>query len=87
MKTLIENLKAVSAGTWSRTVALVVVLVNQLLVMAGVMDGLMDESEVYTMVSTILTTLVSLWTAWKNNSFTAKAIKADKTLSRLKDGE
>lgn len=72
-----EKLK-VSVGTWVRTIALLVVFVNQLLAIYGKSPIPFNEEQVELVVSTILTGVVSLWTWWKNNSFTKKAIEADK---------
>lgn len=72
-----EKLK-VSVGTWVRTIALLVVFVNQLLAIYGKSPIPFNEEQVELVVSTILTGIVSLWTWWKNNSFTKKAIEADK---------
>lgn len=67
-----------------RVVVLIILLINQILIITGVTDFVVEENEVYEIVSTIATTIMSLWTMWKNNSFTKNAIKADEYLKQLK---
>jgi len=66
-----------------RVVVLIILLINQFLVITGVTDFVIEENEVYDIVSTIATTIMSLWTMWKNNSFTKNAQKADEYLKKL----
>ena len=66
-----------------RVVVLIILLINQFLVITGVTDFIIEENEVYDIVSTIATTIMSLWTMWKNNSFTKNAQKADEYLKKL----
>lgn len=73
----------VKKETMIRVVVLIILLINQMLVMTGVMDFAFEEDEVYGIVSTIATTIMSLWTMWKNNSFTKNAQKADEYLKKL----
>lgn len=73
----------VKKETIIRVVVLVILLINQLLVITGVTDFVIEENEVYDIVSTIATTIMSLWTMWKNNSFTKNAQKADEYLKKL----
>lgn len=77
----------VTASTITRTVILVLALVNQILTSTGhAILPIKDETvtEVVSVAFTIVTSLVA-W--WKNNSFTKNAIKADKVLKNLKAGE
>lgn len=76
------NLKGVSAQTWVRTIVLVLALFNQALVMFGITDNEV-ELETWTRYATYIFTVVSsVWSWWKNNSFTQKAQEADKTLNK-----
>lgn len=70
-----------------RVVVLIILLINQFLIITGVTEFVIEENEVYNIVSTIATTIMSLWTMWKNNSFTKNAIKADEYLKKLKNKE
>ncbi len=70
-----------------RTICLVITLVNQVLVAFGKQPIPVEDEQVYTLVSTIVTIIVSLWAWWKNNSFTQPAIKADEYLAKLRKEE
>lgn len=77
-----------SIGTISRIIVLIIVLINQLVIAIGhkaLIPGL-DEDTAYESVSTILTLIVSAYTAWKNNSFTKSAIAADTYKKKLDMG-
>lgn len=67
----------VSVGTWVRTIALGVVLLNQILAIFGISPIPFNAEQVELVTSTVLTGVVAIWTWWKNNSFTKKAIEAD----------
>ena len=43
------------------------------------------ESEIYELLSLLVTIGASLWAWWKNNSFTKPAIEADKYMHHLKN--
>lgn len=70
-----------------RTVVLVVALVNQLLVMAGLSPIPYGNEEVEVAVTSILTVGATLWAWYKNNSFTKEAQEADKVMKELKKGK
>lgn len=75
------NIKGVDKQTWVRVIALFLVLANQISV--SFLDFKLipfAEEEIYEGVSLVLTTAVTFWTSWKNNSFTDKAQEADKLL-------
>lgn len=81
------NLKGVSKSTWVRIIGLLIILVNQ--IATSVFNTRLlpfDDAEVYEGVSTVLTILVSVYAAWKNNSITEEAQYADSVL-RLKKEE
>lgn len=71
-------------GTIVRTVCLALALLNQVLVACGIKALPITDDQVNTVISTCITIGVSLWTWWKNNSFTKAAIKADQTLRDIK---
>lgn len=74
------NLKGVSMQTWVRTLVLGLALLNQALVMFGVTDTEV-ELETWTQYATYAFTVISsIWSWWKNNSFTQKAQQADAVL-------
>lgn len=76
----------VSYQTIARTVVLVLALVNQILASTGKVPLNLDESVVYDAASLVFTIVSAVVACWKNNSFTKKAIEADKYLEDLKKG-
>lgn len=79
------NLKGVSKGTWSRIVAMVIVLVN--LIMTTFFDAQLlpySDEQVYDGASVLVTVVMATLAGWKNNSLTKDAQQADKQLKRLK---
>lgn len=71
-------------GTLVRTAVLFFALVNQILSIAGVNPLPFTNEEFEAGFSMLLTVIAALWSWWKNNSFTKKAIKADEYLQELK---
>ncbi len=73
-----------SMQTVIRTLVLVVALINQVLTVFGKNPLPFSQEELYQTLSAVATTLASLWAWWKNNSFTAAAVEADRYLEQLK---
>lgn len=74
----------ITAGTAARTIILALALTNQALSITG-HSVIPIENEVITeFVSLGFTIAASVVAWWKNNSFTQKAIKADKYLEELR---
>lgn len=69
-----------------RTVILIVALINQVLTIAGVSLLPISDEQITEFLSLSITIFASLWSWWKNNSFTANAIEADAYLDNLKKG-
>ena len=67
-----------------RTIVLLLTLLNQVLTSYGHGFFSFSDEELNTTVTVILTCLVSIWTWWKNNSFTSAALAADEYLHELK---
>ena len=67
-----------------RTVILIYALLNQILTMTGHSILPVGEEQLTELVSVGFTVVVSLIAWWKNNSFTAEAIEADKYLEQLR---
>lgn len=78
-------MKNVKVDTIVRTIVLVIALANQILAIAGKDAFPVTEDQVYQGVTLIATVGASVWAWWKNNSFTKQAIKADETLTKLKE--
>lgn len=76
--------KKIEKWTIVRTVVLVFALVNQVLAISGYNILPFSEEEVSQAVSALITIVASLWTWWKNNSFTQAALMADEVLHRYK---
>lgn len=70
----------VSKETIVRTVVLFVSLLNTVLNACGKNPLPFSDDEVYTGVSAVVATVAAVWAWWKNNSFTAAAVKADEVL-------
>lgn len=78
------NAPTISAGTIARTACLLLALTNQLLSACGKPVLPIESQTVEQLVTAGITTVTALIAWWKNNSFTAAAIEADKTYDRLK---
>lgn len=70
-----------------RSVVLLVSLINQGLILFEKNPLPFSDSAVYEGVSLLCTAAASIWAWWKNNSFTAAAVEADRYMKRLKSGE
>ena len=78
-----ENLK-IQTATIVRTVCLALALINQLLTVAGHSPLPIADEQVATLLSTAITIGASVWSWWKNNSFTKPALEADKVMAAQK---
>ena len=63
-------MKNVSKDTIIRTIVTFVALVNSVLTMIGKNPLPFSDDEVYLFFSTLLTVFSTVWSWWKNNSFT-----------------
>ena len=79
------NLKGVTAEVWTRTGILFLALVNQAVVTLKIKNGETDADSFAVFASYALVMIGALWSWWKNNSFTAAAIKADSYMDGLKE--
>ena len=84
MKAYTYNAPTISAGTIARTACLLLALANQLLSALGKPVLPIESATVEQLVTAGITTVTALIAWWKNNSFTAAALEADKTFDRLK---
>ena len=78
------NAPTISAGTIARTACLLLALTNQILSACGKPVLPIESATVEQLVTAGITTVTALIAWWKNNSFTAAALEADKTFDRLK---
>ena len=84
MKAHTYNAPTISAGTIARTACLLLALTNQVLSALGKPVLPIESATVEQLVTAGITTITALIAWWKNNSFTAAALEADKTFDRLK---
>lgn len=77
----------VTTGTIARTIVLLLALANQVLAMCGKQVLNIADDDIYQIVSIVFTISASVWSWWKNNSFSVNAINADKYLNKLKKNE
>ncbi len=73
-----------SKETVIRTVVLLISLINQILTVLGKNPLPFSDAALYEGLSLAFTAGASLWAWWKNNSFTAEAVEADKYLHAIK---
>ena len=78
-----NNLK-ISTGTIARTAVLLLALTNQVLSALGRPMLPIESQTVEQLITAGITTVAALVAWWRNNSFTAAAIQADKTYDRLR---
>lgn len=67
-----------------RTIITFMALLNSVLVMCNKNPLPYSETQLYAALSGIMSVLSTLWSWWKNNSFTQEAIEADELLRELK---
>lgn len=67
-----------------RSIVTLLAVFNQLAVSFGWYGEIIDENIILQAVTAIATLGSVIWSWWKNNSFTAQAVKADKYLKELK---
>ena len=84
MKATTYNAPTISAGPIARTACLLLAQTNQVLSALGKPVLPIESATVEQLVTAGITTVAALVAWWKNNSFTAAALEADKTFDRLK---
>ena len=84
MKAHTYNAPTISAGTIARTACLLLALANQVLSALGKPVLPIESATVEQLVTAGITTVTALIAWWKNNSFTAAALEADRTYDRIK---
>ena len=79
-------MKNVKIGTIVRLIVMILSMVNMLLTVNGKNPLPWSEDEMYIGLSQAAAIITTIWTWWKNNSFTKEAIKADEYLEDLRNG-
>ena len=76
-----------TVSTIVRVVLLVIALANMALAVLGIVpEEIVGNDQAYEIGSIIVTAIISVINAWKNNSFTPEAIEADNYMKELKSG-
>ena len=68
-------MKKITAGTWARTIVLIVALINQALTMFGLNPIPFSEDEIYNGVTLLFTIVATLIAWWKDNDITKETIE------------
>lgn len=74
----------VKADTIARTIILALALINQLLSATGHAIIPIEDETIETLVSYGITVIVTVWSWWKNNSFTQAALHGDQVKDEIK---
>ena len=77
----------VKTDTIVRTALLVVALINQILSVMGKPVLPISDDQIERIITLTITIVVSLWSWWKNNSYTKAAIQGDQLMRKLKKNE
>lgn len=81
------NFSKISAATITRTIILVLALVNQVLSVTGHAILPIDEAQIETLVSSLFTIVAALIGYWYDNDITLKAVERKAQISKLSDVE
>lgn len=71
--------------TLTRTVVIILVLLNQILVLSGLNPLPFSEEQLYGGVTAVMTVGATLLAYWKNNNITKEAKEAQEYLDELKN--
>ena len=77
-------MKKIDAGTLTRTILIIIALINQGLVIAGKTPLPFEDEQITQVISFGFTAVTSLIAWWKNNNFTSEAKEAQHYLDALK---
>ena len=75
----------IKSDTIIRTIITAIALFNSVLVMLGMQPLPFENEELYECLSAFIAIITTVWSWWKNNSFTNAAIEADKYMKELKE--
>lgn len=81
-----EDIK-ITKGTIIRTILMVIVLINLVLKAFGKSAITVDDGVIANVVETVIEIAAIAVGFWKNNSYSEKALKADKFLQDLRNEE
>lgn len=75
----------IKSETIIRTIITAIALINSVLVMFGKTPLPFENEELYEGLSAFMAISTTIWSWWKNNSFTRAAIEADEYMNKLKE--
>lgn len=79
MNNAVMNMKP-TVSTITRTVILLLALINQILSVCGINVIPISDETVSDLITVLFTTVSAIVAWWKNNSFTQKALHADEVM-------
>ena len=77
-------MKKIDAGTLTRTILIILALINQGLVIAGKETLPFTDEQITQVISFVFTVVTALLAWWKNNNFTAAAKEAQEYANAMK---
>lgn len=77
--------KNVKLSVYVRWIAMIILVINMFLEKAGMNPIPFSGTDVYEMVSDVLTAIIFILNTYKNNSTSKEAIKADEILNEMRD--
>lgn len=80
-------MKDIPVDTLIRTLITLLTMVNMVLTMTGLNPIPFAEEELYTTLSSLAAGAATIWSWWKNNSFTPEAKAADEYMKELKNNK
>ena len=78
--------KKIPVSTIIRTIVMVFSLVNTVLTMIGKNPLPFSDEQIYIVLTSAVSVGVTLWTWWKNNSFTQAALAGDEVMQKIQQG-
>lgn len=80
-------MREIKLSTITRTVLLILALVNQVLTSVGKPVIQIDDETATELIANLFTIITALIAWWKNNSFTQEAIIADEEMREMKSAK
>lgn len=80
-------MRKLDKATLVRTIVLIVALINQVLVMAGINPLPFESEEIEMGVTSVFTVAATLWTWYKNNDTTDEARAGTQYMKELKESK
>lgn len=81
------NFSGVQPDTWARTIVLLLALINQVLAILGKGQIEIAENDIYQVCTLAATIISSVWSWWKNNSFSDSAQSGDAVMHTIESAQ